>query len=76
MGLFRSIGKLVGGDSKKDIKDMTVAEVVIFKSSSFKALAKKSKVTEKTLQKYADVKLVEVPKATQDKIKKAFGIIG
>ena len=76
MGLFRSIGKLVSGDSKKDIKDMTVADVVKFKSSSFQELAKKSKVTSKTLQKYADTKLVDVPKATQDKIKKAFGIVG
>ena len=75
MGLFRKIGKVVSG-KPKDIKDMTVSQLIEFKGSTTAKLAKKAKVSAKTLDKYADTVITDVPKGTQNKIKKAFGIKG
>tara|TARA_B100000927_G_scaffold289230_1_gene285438 strand:- start:615 stop:842 length:228 start_codon:yes stop_codon:yes gene_type:complete len=74
MGLFRKIGKVVGGKSK-DVKDMTVAQLIDYKDFTKSKLAKKAKVSAKTLDKYADTVITDVPKGTQNKIKKALGIV-
>tara|TARA_B100001939_G_C16924973_1_gene611156 strand:+ start:761 stop:988 length:228 start_codon:yes stop_codon:yes gene_type:complete len=75
MGLFRRIGKAVSG-KPTDVKDMTVSQLIDYKGFTKEKLAKKSKVSAKTLDKYADTVITDVPKSTQNKIKKAFGIIG
>ena len=75
MGLFRRIGKAVSG-RPTDVKDMTVAQLIDYKGSTKAKLAKKAKVSAKTLDKYADTVITDVPKSTQNKIKKAFGIVG
>ena len=75
MGLFRRIGKAVSG-RPTDIKEMTVTQLIDYKGSTQAKLAKKVKVSAKTLDKYADTVITEVPKSTQNKIKKALGIVG
>lgn len=75
MGLFRRIGKAVSG-RPTDIKDMTVSEVIDYKSTTADKLAKKAKVSPNTIKKYSDTLLVEVPTGTQNKIKKVLGIVG
>ena len=75
MGLFRRIGKAVSGRPQK-ISEMTVSQLIDYKGSTQAKLAKKAKVSAKTLDKYADTVITDVPKGTQNKIKKAFGILG
>jgi len=74
MGLFRRIGKAVSGKASKDINKMSLSEIIDYKSSSVSELAKKSKVSAKTINKYLDKNLDGIPKGTCTKIKKAFGI--
>tara|TARA_B100001559_G_C16492386_1_gene619025 strand:- start:2323 stop:2553 length:231 start_codon:yes stop_codon:yes gene_type:complete len=76
MGLFRKIGKAVSGRKTSDISQMSLSEIIDYKGSSVSELAKKSKVSAKTIDKYLEKKLDEIPKGTCTKVKKAFGIIG
>lgn len=75
MGLFRKIGKAVSG-RPQSISEMTVSELIDYKGSTQAKLAKKAKVSAKTLDKYADTVITDVPTSTQNKIKKAFDIVG
>ena len=75
MGLFRRLGKAVSGRPQK-ISEMTVSQLIDYKGSTQAKLAKKAKVSAKTLDKYADTVITDVPTGTQNKIKKAFDIVG
>jgi hypothetical protein len=55
---------------------MTVAQLIDYKGSTQAKLAKKAKVSAKTLDKYADTVITDVPTGTQNKIKKALDIVG
>jgi hypothetical protein len=76
MGLFRKIGKAVSGRKSSDISSMTLIEIMAYKGYSASELSDKSKVSDKTIKKYLEKKLDEIPKGTCTKFKKAFGIIG